>query len=122
MFVWGLEDCSVITVFKLFLGWDFLALFFLNELSVCVLLAVSIFWFRLLWLSCRAGTIEIELTTFCLAGLGLLLAGGLLYLRMISASACSSKWPDFEVAFWGYDLRELVVIPLGPMLFAAFLD
>jgi hypothetical protein len=46
----------------------------------------------------------IELTTF-FAGFTLLLAGGpltallLLYFSIISARACSSKCPDFEVAF-----------------------
>ena len=70
----------------------------------------------------------IELTTFCLAGFTLLLAGGpltallLLYFNIISASACSSKCPDFEVAFWGKDCSPVVVIPLRPMLFTAFLD
>jgi len=41
----------------------------------------------------------IELTTFYFAGFTLLLAGGLLYFKIISARACSSKWPDFEVGF-----------------------
>lgn len=43
VFVWGREGCDAITIFELFLGWDFCALPFLKELSVCVLLAGSMF-------------------------------------------------------------------------------